>query len=408
MPKPLAVHIEPFLKRGVLIAAPALVSIDQTVAPEHIAPGTVIHPFCRISGSKTSIGPDCVLGAEAPVTIDNCQLGSQVQLAGGYFSGATFLDNSRMGSCAHVRPGTLVEEDASGAHAVGLKQTVLFPWVALGSLVNFCDCLMAGGTSRKNHSEVGSAYIHFNYTPHQDKATPSLIGDVPRGVLLDQPPIFLGGQGGLVGPARVTYGAITPAGIVIRKDILNPGLATVQPEQLPANLNQFTFGVYRSIDRIIRNNLIYIGNIYALRAWYRCVRAQFMTREKFSSACLAGALERLESISGERINRLDELAGKMSRSIELNERAGGSGSYLPQQEYFVASWPRMKEEISRLAQFEGEASIRDILLAEISERHGQQPYLTALASLSPKIKSCATSWLQSIVDRVAAIWKYNK
>lgn len=53
---------------------------------------------------------------------------------------------------------------------------------------------MAGGTSRKDHSEVGSSYIHFNYTPDGDKTTPSLICDVPRGVMLNQPPIFLGRQ----------------------------------------------------------------------------------------------------------------------------------------------------------------------------------------------------------------------
>ena len=69
---------------------------------------------------------------------------------------------------------------------------------------------MAGGTSRKNHSEIGSSYIHFNFTPHQDKATPSLVGDVPRGVMLDRAPIFLGGQGGLVGPVRIAYGTRHP------------------------------------------------------------------------------------------------------------------------------------------------------------------------------------------------------
>ncbi|NTV96894.1 MAG: TOBE domain-containing protein, partial [Thiobacillus sp.] len=58
------------------------------------------------------------------------------------------------------------------------------PFVTPGSLVNVCDCLMAGGTDRRNHSEVGSSYVHFNYTPHQDKATASLLGDVPHGVML--------------------------------------------------------------------------------------------------------------------------------------------------------------------------------------------------------------------------------
>ncbi len=116
-----------------------------------------------------------------------------------------------MASGAQVREGCILEEEANASHTVGLKQTILFPFVTLGSLINFCDCFMAGGTSRKNHSEVGSSYIHFNYTPNQDKATASLIGDVPKGVMINQAPIFLGGQGGLVGPSRIGYGTVIAA-----------------------------------------------------------------------------------------------------------------------------------------------------------------------------------------------------
>ncbi len=87
-----------------------------------------------------------------------------------------------MGLGAHVREGCLLEEEASGAHCVGLKQTILLPFVTLGSLVNFCDCLMAGGTSREDHSEVGSSYIHFNYTPDGDKThAVALRRRAPRG-----------------------------------------------------------------------------------------------------------------------------------------------------------------------------------------------------------------------------------
>jgi len=425
-------------KKGVIIPDPASVFIDPSVAPEKIAPGTVIHPFSRISGSKTSIGSGCILGAETPLTIDNCQLGAEVKLAGGYFCEATFLDNSSMGSGAHARPGTLVEEFASGAHTVGLKQTVLFPYVVLGSLINFCDCLMAGGTGRKNHSEVGSSYIHFNYTPHQDKATPSLIGNVSKGVLLDQPPVFLGGQGGLVGPAQIAFGAIIPAGTIRRKDVLNSGLVSnpepprtysanskevgqgLWPSRLKENgspggfapptemekVAPFIPGAYRSIDRIIRNNLIYIGNIYALKSWYRHARKIFMTREKFQSACHAGALERLDIILKERIVRLGELVEKMPRSIELNIKAGNTGlDYLQQQKDLAGQWAQMNEKIDLLGKFEGDTAKRDACLAELSAPGGRKPYLGAIASLSPKNKTCATVWLHSIVDRAAGIWK---
>ncbi|MBU4460500.1 MAG: UDP-N-acetylglucosamine pyrophosphorylase, partial [Verrucomicrobia bacterium] len=206
------------IARGVVIHAPASVDIAPSVDPDRVAPGVVIHAGCRLRGASTSIGPGCVLGAEAPATVEDCQLGHGVELRGGYFSGATFLDGASCGSAAHVRPGTLVEEGASCAHAAGLKQTILFPYVTTGSLINVCDFLMAGGTSRKDHSEIGSSYIHFNFTPHGDKATPTIAGDVPRGVFRDRARIFLGGQGGMVGPARIAYGVVIPAGIVWRGD----------------------------------------------------------------------------------------------------------------------------------------------------------------------------------------------
>lgn len=404
--KNIAKQIDLLIKNGIIIPESSSVFIAPEVALEKIAPGTVIHPFCRIYGSQTSIGKGCVLGAEAPVTLDNCQLGAEVKLNGGYFSGATFLDGSSLGSCAHVRPGTLIEEHSGGAHAVGLKQTVLFPYVLLGSLINFCDCLMAGGSSRKNHSEVGSSYIHFNYTPHQDKATSSLIGDVPRGVLLNQPPVFLGGQGGLVGPARIAFGVIAPAGVILRKDVLTAGLAG-NAAPTPAPDKQFIPGAYRAINRIIANNLIYIGNICALRMWYRCIRAEFMGGDQFQAACLAGALERLEDILKERVNRLGELAGKMPHSIELNMSAGGHDekTYLQQQKSFASHWPEMLEKISQHAQYEGNLAQRNILLAELSITRGRRSYLETVASLNAKAQASAIGWLQSIVDRMAGIWK---
>ncbi len=83
------------------------------------------------------------------VTLENCRVGRNVRLNGGFFQEAVFLGDNVFGSNAHVRAGTIMEEQACAAHTVGLKQTLLFPFVTLGSLINFCDCFMAGGTSRK-------------------------------------------------------------------------------------------------------------------------------------------------------------------------------------------------------------------------------------------------------------------
>ena len=220
------------LKKGVRMTAPFSVEIGDEVNPERIADSLTIYGSARIYGKNTLISPGAKLGYEAPVTLIDCQLGRDVDLRGGYFNNSVFLNKAIMGSNAQVRAGCLLEEEAGGNHCVGLKQTILFPFVQLGSLVNFCDCLMAGGTNRRNHSEVGSSFIHFNYTPRQDKATPSLIGDVPRGVMLREPPIFLGGQGGIVGPVQIDYGTVIPAGIICRQDFKTAGSLWSSPSSL--------------------------------------------------------------------------------------------------------------------------------------------------------------------------------
>ncbi len=242
------------------IPNPATLDIGDEVNIDQIAEkGVKIYPGCRIYGAKTVISPGCKLGYEGPVTIDNCQLGEKVELKGGFFSKSVFLEKAaNMGLGGHVREGSILEEEAGGAHCVGLKQTILFPFVTLGSLINFCDCLMAGGTSRSNHSEVGSSYIHFNFTPDADKSTPSLLGDVPRGVMLKEPPIFLGGQGGIIGPVRLGYGNVVAAGSVLRQNYTGDGrlIFTAAPAD---SVRDFVTAHYPGLRRIVENNILYLA-----------------------------------------------------------------------------------------------------------------------------------------------------
>jgi hypothetical protein len=188
-------HVEPFLQRGVILHNPDSILLD--VQPDQIAPGVEIFPGCRIQGASTSIGPGSRIGAEGPAALLDCQLGSNVNFASGFAEQATFLDGVTIGANAHIRPGTLLEEQASLAHCVGLKQTMLMPFVTLGSIINFCDCLMAGGTSRSNHSEVGSSFIHFNFTPRQDKATASFLEMSRRVYCWTKSPSSLADRAGL-------------------------------------------------------------------------------------------------------------------------------------------------------------------------------------------------------------------
>lgn len=300
-------HISPgvrsLLERGVHIPHPGSVWVDGEVDSERVHPKARLCPGTRLSGADLCIGPDAVIGGETPATVENCQVGPGVELKGGYFAGSVFLKGSAAGSSAHIRPGCLFEEQASVAHAVGCKQTILFPFATLGSLINFCDALLAGGTHGKNHSEIGSSFIHFNFTPHGDKATPSLLGDVARGVWLDQAPVFLGGQGGLVGPVIAEYGVVQAAGSVGRGDLDAPG-HLYRDGGVSEAPRPYTTGRVRDPLTKLRKNLRYVGNLSALRLWYRMVRPRVMEQTATTRWCLEGAETLLAGAMAERRKRL--------------------------------------------------------------------------------------------------------
>ena len=245
--------------------------LDEAVDESRICHGAVLYPGTRLVGARTFVGPGAKVGIEGPAVLENTMIGENTEVASGYLKEAVMLRNARVGSNAHVRVGTLLEEEASTAHAVGLKHTVLMSFVTMGSLINFCDGLISGGRSRREHTEVGSGFIHFNYTPRGqsgDKATPSLIGDVAHGVFLRQPRIFLGGLSGIIGPQRVGFGSFTIAGQVLRREV--PANRVVG--DVPRKVDRKFYASAEAPSRILKLNLQYIGQLTALQTWYREVR----------------------------------------------------------------------------------------------------------------------------------------
>lgn len=372
------------LAKGIDIPNPLTIDIGDEVDIGHISSkGVKIYPGCRIYGEKTVISAGAQIGREGPVTIENCQIGRDVELKGGYFSKSVFLDRSNMGLGAHVREGSILEEEAGGAHCVGLKQTILFPFVTLGSLINFCDCLMAGGTSRKDHSEVGSSYIHFNFTPNGDKTTPSLIGDVPRGVMLNQPPIFLGGQGGIVGPLRMGFGNVVAAGSVLRQDCPDDNcLITVDP--LPGKVRKNRRALYLSLKRVVENNILYLANLAALREWYIHVRKPFFDTVEFGPLIYAGLLDKLSLAFKERLKRLEAMAARAPQF--------GDG--------FTKNSSKIKKMFDMDAALGSEhEALREKFLDGLNRvmQAGPGGYIETIQGLPSDVSNIGTAWLENVV-----------
>ena len=395
--------IDQLIQKGVHIPNPESVEIGEDIKVENISNDRVIiHSGCRLFGKSTLIMRQTQIGYESPATIQDCQIGPQVTLKGGFFKESVFLEKASAGSGSHVREGCIFEEEAKIAHTVGLKQTILFPFVTLGSLINFCDCLMAGGTSRKDHSEVGSSYIHFNFTPNQDKATPSLVGDVPKGVMLDQLPIFLGGQGGLVGPSRLAFGTIIVAGTLFRKDVTKPGRMLFEGAGKGGNV-PFVPGLYRGIKRIVVNNSLYIANLICLLHWYRHVRSLLIS-DNFPDTLQTAVLGKLQLILQERIQRLNQLIAKVPLSIQKYKdiyHMEAGAKIMVQQKELLANQNAVNGCLLSMQAYPGDTALRDQFLNQVahaSQNHNKN-YIKTIQSLDPESKQMGSDWLQGIVDK---------
>lgn len=394
--------IDQLMARGVHIPTPESVEIGEDVSVDRISgEGVTIHAGCRIFGVETFVSRSVIIGREGPVTLENCQVGPDVYLGGGFFTQAVFLEGAKAGANSHVREGTIMEEASSIAHCVGLKQTVLFPFATLGSLINFCDCLLAGGTDKKNHSEVGSSFIHFNFSPNQDKATPSLFGDVPRGVMLRQKPIFLGGQGGAVGPLRLAFGSVTAAGTICRKDESQPGKLIIG-KSLKGGSMDYSPGIYGNINRVAANNINYIANLVALRRWYETVRSCFVNPRTFPQALFEGLLSKISLNVEERIKRLEELCDKMPLAIAMISHEDDRPKVILEQNKELFDKKEVVTELLRLLlkSETGDERTRQEFLEGLERARQEQgnDYLTVIKALNQTEVNAGTIWLRSVVD----------
>lgn len=387
------------LNRGVHIPCPETLEVGAEVDPEHIHPSVILHAGVRLSGARTRLQAGVELGAEGPVSLHDSVCGPGVRIDGGFVSGATFLDGASLKSATHVREGTLLEEQASAAHAVGLKQTLLFPFVTLGSLINFCDCLMAGGTSRRDHSEVGSGYIHFNFTPKGDKATPSLFGDVPRGVLLRSPRIFLGGLAASVGPLTVGFGSFLGPGQVYRRPVGEGVVVLAERHVAALGGGSLPPEVLTGAKGRILKNIHYLGQIAALFQWYRHARALFAQQDY---GCLyASAMETLTLVGAERLVQLKKYGDLLAHSLDALRSGSGPESLIQEQTSLVEQLPGMLDALSDWQSVAGDERSRDRCLDALLPLAGPGAYLGALAQLDEGARLAATTWLTGVVQDLA-------
>ncbi len=303
---------EKLLARGVKILAPEAVYIDEKIDPLRIEPEVVIYPGTTIEGAETFIGAKSMIGQGGGAWINNCQCGKNCVLMQGSYSNSTLLDGANARNGAEIRDNCLLEEGASLGHTVGLKQSIFMTNCVAGSLINFCDVLMSGGRSRKDHSEIGSCLALYNFSPMGDKFA-SRFGDVLRGVFLDQSPIFVGGQTQIISPVRVGFGSIIAAGTRLTHDVGDDRLVAGGASR-DVELNNDSLTVHRSRHKV-EATLDYIGNLQALSVWYEFVRMPALHGVGAYDILLPAALNRLKAAVKERLKRLQVFKTHIEASL---------------------------------------------------------------------------------------------
>lgn len=387
--------------RGVKVWGAEQVWIAEDVALEQIEPGAEIYQ-AALSGSELFIGAGARIGISGPARISDCQIGRGCEIGAGTYDGATFLDGACIRGFAEVRPGTLLEEQTEAAHSVAFKNTILTATCVAGSLINYCDVFMSGGTSRSDHSEVGSGAIHFNFDPRGDKWG-SLIGDV-RGVLHRQAPIFIGGQAGLVGPVAVGFGAVVAAGSTIRHDVPSDCVYSESDTGGIRRSEGFDRRRYGRVRRRLCLTARLAGTYLALWNWYRQVRIPFASNHE--SLLYTAATRQIELNLRERARRIDRLIDKLDYSISLWEQEGGSEELLREQRR-VRSRRKELDEALDPAERTSSAPPPDRFLEEYARARKSSTHIEALSCLSKAASSEAEDWLRSIsspsIDQVTAL-----
>ncbi|MBF0286409.1 MAG: hypothetical protein HQM14_01210 [SAR324 cluster bacterium] len=423
-------ELQPLQNRNVQIPSLSHVCIGREVPLENIGTGVVLHPFCKIIGDKTKIyskaqvglrgpvtlensivGKESVIGSQGPVTLVDTVTGPKTVLGSGVAESAVFLgketdiNDFSTGLGFRTRKGSLYEEDSSSAQHTDTKMTILFPWVTLGSNINFCDLMLTGGVGPNlgDFTEVGSGTIHFNFTIRGDKATASLLGNVPEGVFLRKERLFIGGNNSLLGPLQADFGTLTAAGIRaagVLKNGLNLGRG------LPLGHTDYDPRIFSRSKEVIGQQVHYIGQLAALYHWYREIRFQLaQSNPELLELYQAGQKMVVLNIM-ERIAQVGRFVEALESSIHiLNQQALPPRHAIEEQQALLDHWPRLKEHLENYEQHFWEIpSLLSNALEESAAQHSPH-YTQIVQNLSEDSARVGKSWLDSIVHRCEIFFK---
>ena len=369
-------ELKKFIQNGVIILDKNTIKIEKSIPLENINPGVILYPFCKIEGLNTFIGANSIIGicgsssiintsigknsrigTLGSVSLNNSFIGPGTILGSGsseesvFLGKETFVNNFSTGYGFRTRKGSLYEEDASSAQNTDTKMTILFPWTTLGSNTNFCDILLSGGNSPNlgQFSEIGSGSIHFNFSPSGDKITSSLLGNVIDGVFLNKKSIFIGGNNSLIGPINAEFGSSTAAGSKINNTIFE-GLNFGSLQKI--DFQERDFRILFNVSRNLNRQINYIGELCALKNWYKEIRINLIAEDKFTTRLYKSGMDLIIINIEEKIKQIFHCFYLLDKSVELLSSSRIKRNELIKQKHLLSSWEKIKIYLESIIRFE--------------------------------------------------------
>jgi UDP-N-acetylglucosamine/UDP-N-acetylgalactosamine diphosphorylase len=373
--------------RGVRISGPERVSIGEDIQLDRISAGAVLIN-AMITGANTWIGAGAQVGTSGLARIQDAKIGSDVVLGAGTYENCVLLRRAKARGFAELRQGTVLEEEAEVGHNVGLKNTVFTSGVVAGSLINFCDVLLTGGSSRSDHSEVGSGAVHFNFDPRGDKFG-SIMGDV-TGCLLKSRRIFVGGNSGIVAPVHLGFGAVVAAGSIVRKDVAENQLSS---GDAPGQSGDYDLDRYFDLSRKFITAAKLVGNLHALRAWYENVRLPCC--DSGDKPLYIAAAEEFDSHIRHRAKELGKVIAKLEKSLAMSQEKAEHRRFCDQHRALLANADRINSSLLQINYAEPPMKF----ISEYESLRKNRTHTYAVRELSTEASLLAADWLRQIASR---------
>jgi len=180
------------------------------IAPEvKIGQDTTVLPGCWLVGN-ISIGTNCVIGPQSVIQGD-VHIGSGSEVVQSRLIDCQVGNKCRIGPFAHLRPGTVISDNAKIGNFVEVKKS----FVGLGSNVSHLSYI--GDATVGNGANIGAGTIIANYDHITREKKRTTIGDGAA----------TGSNSVLVAPVNLGDEAVVAAGTVVTKDV-PPGALAVR------------------------------------------------------------------------------------------------------------------------------------------------------------------------------------